>query len=246
MIESGCTRRLWDEILRIIREEDPPKPSTRLSDAEGLVTFDLRNRHTEPSKLTKLVRGELDWIVMKALEKDRNRRYEAANGFAMDVLRYLNDEQVQACPPSAAYRFGKFARRNRVALSTTALVFATLVLGICISIWQAIRAIQAEDLAETRLVAETKAKSQALTSQTEAERQSKRATGNEKRAKEQEALAQRRFYASQINLAHRRGMRETRHECWNSWRACVPNSTNPTCGRSNGTTFGNCATPGGN
>src|SRR4029450_10711279 len=79
-------------------------------------------RHTEPAKLAKLVRGELDWIVMKALEKDRNRRYETANGFAMDVQRYLADEQVLACPPSAAYRFRKFARRNRRALAMAAFV----------------------------------------------------------------------------------------------------------------------------
>ena len=71
------------------------------------------NRGTEPAKLTRLVRGELDWIVMKALEKDRNRRYETANGFAMDVQRYLADEPVQACPPSARYRLRKFARRNK-------------------------------------------------------------------------------------------------------------------------------------
>jgi hypothetical protein len=75
------------------------------------------NRSTEPAKLTKLVRGELDWIVMKALEKDRNRRYETANGFAMDVLRYLADEPVQACPPSVGYRLRKFARRNKGGLA---------------------------------------------------------------------------------------------------------------------------------
>ena len=91
------------EMLRVIREQEPPKPSTKLSTAEGLPTL-AANRGTEPAKLTKLVRGELDWIVMKALEKDRNRRYETANGFAMDVQRYLADEPVQACPPSAGYR----------------------------------------------------------------------------------------------------------------------------------------------
>ena len=87
------------EMLRMIREQEPTKPSTRLSTAEGLPTL-AANRGTEPAKLTKLVRGELDWIVMKALEKDRSRRYETANGLAMDVQRYLADEPVQACPPS--------------------------------------------------------------------------------------------------------------------------------------------------
>ncbi len=89
------------------------------------------------------MRGELDWIVMKALEKDRNRRYETANGFAMDVQRYLHDEPVLACPPSAAYRFRKFARRNKVALSRRrSLVAVALLLGIVVSTWQAIRATQ--------------------------------------------------------------------------------------------------------
>ncbi|MFO0842659.1 MAG: protein kinase [Gemmataceae bacterium] len=120
------------EMLRVIREQEPSKPSTRLSTAEGLPTL-AANRGTEPAKLTRLVRGELDWIVMKALEKDRNRRYETANGFALDVQRYLNDEPVQACPPSAGYRLGKFARRHKAALGITALAIgfvAALVGGV--------------------------------------------------------------------------------------------------------------------
>ena len=84
----------------------------------------------EPARLTRLVRGELDWIVMKALEKDRNRRYETANGFAADVQRYLDDEPVQACPPSAWYRFRKFARRNRRAVATAAAVALAVVLAV--------------------------------------------------------------------------------------------------------------------
>ncbi len=115
------------EMLRMIREQEPSKPSTKLSTAEGLPTL-AANRGTEPSKLTKLVRGELDWIVMKALEKDRNRRYETANGFAMDVQRYLADETVLACPPSMLYRARKFARRNRGALLIAGFVLFVLVL----------------------------------------------------------------------------------------------------------------------
>ena len=84
------------EVLRLIREEEPPRPSTQLSDSKDSLPSISANRHTEPAKLTKLVRGELDWIVMKALDKDRNRRYETANGFAMDVQRYLADEPVLA------------------------------------------------------------------------------------------------------------------------------------------------------
>jgi hypothetical protein len=94
----------------------------------------------EPAKLTKLMRGDLDWIVMKTLEKDRNRRYETATGLADDVQRYLDDRAVQACPPSVRYRLGKLARRNRVAIVTAMLISAALVLGTVMSTWQAIRA----------------------------------------------------------------------------------------------------------
>src|SRR6187397_1993709 len=114
------------EMLRVIREQEPSKPSTKLSTAEGLPTL-AANRGTEPARLTRLVRGELDWIVMKALEKDRSRRYETANGFSADVQRYLADEQVLACPPSAGYRLRKFARRNKGGLAATALVLLFLV-----------------------------------------------------------------------------------------------------------------------
>jgi serine/threonine protein kinase len=117
------------EMLRVIREREPSKPSTKLSTAEGLPTL-AANRGTEPAKLTRLVRGELDWIVMKALEKDRNRRYETANGFAMDVQRYLADEPVQACPPSVGYRFRKFTRRNRAALITVSVIGVAILLAV--------------------------------------------------------------------------------------------------------------------
>src|SRR4051794_7263782 len=110
------------EMLRLIREQEPSKPSTKLSTADGLPTL-AANRGREPAKLTRLVRGELDWIVMKALEKDRNRRYETANGFAADVQRYLADETVLACPPSAGYRLRKFARRNKGRLAAAAGAF---------------------------------------------------------------------------------------------------------------------------
>ena len=88
-------------MLRIIREEEPPKPSTRLSTEKTVAQRSPPTVASEPARLSGLVRGELDWIVMKALEKDRNRRYETANGLAADIQRYLNDETVQACPPSA-------------------------------------------------------------------------------------------------------------------------------------------------
>jgi WD40 repeat protein/serine/threonine protein kinase len=117
------------ETLRMIREQEPPKPSTKLSTAEGLPTL-AANRGMEPAKLAKLVRGELDWIVMKALEKDRNRRYETASSLAADVQRYLQDEPVRACPPSTWYRFRKFARRNRRGVATAAAALVAVVVGV--------------------------------------------------------------------------------------------------------------------
>jgi eukaryotic-like serine/threonine-protein kinase len=118
----------WDEIRRIIREEEPPRPSTRLSSTSTLPSL-AACRHTEPATLTNLVRGELDWIVMKALEKDRTRRYETATGFALDVQRYLADEPVQAGPPSATYRLRKLVRRNRGVVLAASLLVLTLLLG---------------------------------------------------------------------------------------------------------------------
>src|SRR5207237_10196423 len=129
----------YAEILRMIREEEPPRPSARLSDSGEALASISANRHMEPAKLTKLVRGERGWIVMKQLEKDRNRRYETANGFAADVQRYLADEAVLACPPSAWYRFRKFARRNKRTLVTAAVVAGVLVFGTMVSVWQAVR-----------------------------------------------------------------------------------------------------------
>jgi tetratricopeptide (TPR) repeat protein len=145
-----------DETLRIIREEEPEKPSTRLSRV-GSAHHPSRAHHhslagapsadsgghsppytslasiaavraTEPARLSKLLHGELDWIVMKCLEKDRTRRYETANGLALDVQRYLADQPVEACPPSIAYRLRKFARRNRTGLVITALFLLFVVL----------------------------------------------------------------------------------------------------------------------
>jgi WD40 repeat protein/serine/threonine protein kinase len=117
----------YDEIRRIIREEEPPRPSTRLSTLGPAAGTVSANRRSEPHRLSALLRGELDWVVLKALEKDRDRRYESASAFAADVERYLRDEPVLACPPSAAYRFRKFARRNRAALLTAALAGGALV-----------------------------------------------------------------------------------------------------------------------
>jgi serine/threonine protein kinase len=114
----------YDEMLRIIREEEAPRPSVRIS------TLDQANRQGSPRLLSRLCRGELDWIVMKALDKDCNRRYETASAFAQDVLRYLNDEPVAAGPPSTAYRLRKFLRRNKGPVLAAAFVLLALLGGI--------------------------------------------------------------------------------------------------------------------
>jgi WD40 repeat protein/serine/threonine protein kinase/Flp pilus assembly protein TadD len=124
------------EVLRVIREDEPPKPSTRLSESTASLPLISAQRQTVPAKLTKLVRGELDWIVMKALEKDRNRRYETANGLARDLQRYLADEPVQACPPSVGYRLRKFARRNKGPVLAAAIVLLTFGAGLAGTTWK--------------------------------------------------------------------------------------------------------------
>jgi serine/threonine protein kinase/tetratricopeptide (TPR) repeat protein len=118
----------YDEMRRIIREEESPRPSTRVSTMGQAVVTVSERRQSDPKRLSQLLRGELDWIVMKTLEKDRNRRYETANGLAADVQRYLSDEPVAACPPSAMYRMRKFVRRNRGPLILGAVVTTALVL----------------------------------------------------------------------------------------------------------------------
>jgi tetratricopeptide (TPR) repeat protein len=148
------------EMLRVIREQEPSRPSTKLSTAEGLPTL-AANRGTEPAKLTKLVRGELDWIVMKCLEKDRSRRYETANGLAMDVLRYLADEPVVAGPPSASYRLRKFVRRNKVPVLAATLVLLALVGGIIGTTWGMVSAEWAWQAEGERAEAEKKANAHA-------------------------------------------------------------------------------------
>jgi serine/threonine protein kinase len=123
-----------DEMLRIIREEEPPKPSTRLSKTDELPSI-AAQRKIEPAKLGRLVKGDLDWIAMKALEKDRARRYETANGLAMDIQRYLADEPVLAGPPSARYRLRKFVRRNKGPVLAASAILLLLVSGIVGTTW---------------------------------------------------------------------------------------------------------------
>jgi serine/threonine protein kinase len=131
------------EVLRLIREEEPQRPSTRLSATAQLPSV-AASRGIEPRKLSGLLRGELDWVVMRALEKDRNRRYQSAGTLALDLLRYLRDEPVEAGPPGAGYRLRKLARRYKNALALAAAFAALLLAGMVVSTWLAVRARQAE------------------------------------------------------------------------------------------------------
>jgi eukaryotic-like serine/threonine-protein kinase len=139
------------EMQRIIREEAPPRPSTRVSTMGDALTVVSTHRSTDPKKLGQQLRGDLDVIVMKAMEKDRSRRYDTPNAFADDIQRFLDHEAIVARPASAAYRLKKFARRNWAAALATLLVALSLLLGTAISTWQAVRAIAAERHAKQNL-----------------------------------------------------------------------------------------------
>jgi serine/threonine protein kinase len=170
------------EALRLIREEEPPRPSTRLSESKETLNAISAQRQTDPSRLPRLVRGELDWIVMKALEKDRNRRYESASAFASDLSRYLADEPVLACPPSAGYRLRKFLRKHKRPTLAIALLFLVLLGGIVGTTRGMFRATAAE--AESRSAAADREKA-------------RHAAVNEAGQKEQAAA----FAAEQSDLA---------------------------------------------
>ena len=162
----------FDEMRRILREDDPPKPSTRLSSLGASRTTVSARRGVDPRRLDRSVRGELDWIAMKALEKDRRRRYETANDLAADVLRYLTDRPVEACPPGTWYRLIKFARRNRVALTvagsgTAALILA--ILGLSVGLL-AVRREQTRSAAAYRAEARQRLLAQASAAEAQAQR----------------------------------------------------------------------------
>jgi eukaryotic-like serine/threonine-protein kinase len=134
-----------DAMRKTIREKDPVRPSTKLHTLNGDELTTTAKRHgADVRKLVSQLQGDLDWIVMKCLEKDRKRRYETANGLAMDLKRYLNNETVIARPPSSAYRFQKLVRRNKLAVAAAGAVAVALVLGIVATSWQAIRATSAK------------------------------------------------------------------------------------------------------
>jgi serine/threonine protein kinase/Tfp pilus assembly protein PilF len=176
----------YAEMQRIIREVEPPKPSTRLSQNAATLASVAARRKTEPNRLGSIVRGELDWIVMKALEKDRQRRYETANGLGMDIKRYLSGEAVVAAPPSNAYRFKKFIRRNKGPVAAGAAVAAVLIFGLAGTAWQAKVAREQRDVAVAAQISEAEQRQQAEAARAEAEVQEAEA---KKQAQIAEAVA---------------------------------------------------------
>jgi serine/threonine protein kinase len=133
LTRQGSRRGAFDEVLRRIREEEPPRPSTRLSQSKATLASISAQRRLEPAQLTRLLRGDLDWIVMKTLEKDRSRRYDTAATLATDIQRHLDDETVLARPPNNLYRFQRLVRRNRVAFAAAAAVSLALLAGLGLS-----------------------------------------------------------------------------------------------------------------
>jgi len=178
-----------DEMRRTIRDEEPARPSTCLRTmVEGELNTAARHRRAEPAKLRHLLTGDLDWIAMKCLEKDRRRRYETAYGLAMDIRRHLANEPVQARPPSATYRFQKLVRRNKIAFGAAGLVAASLICGLGVSTWQFLekdaayrRAVEAESEQTHLRLAAQKAKDEAteeLWTSYVAQARAKRTSGN--------------------------------------------------------------------
>ncbi|MFH1746914.1 MAG: tetratricopeptide repeat protein [Planctomycetota bacterium] len=156
----------YTEIQRIIREEDPPTPSRRLSTLGDQLTEVARSRRAEPQVLSRLIRGDLDWIVMKALEKDRSRRYETAAALVADIQHHLNNEPVMAGPPGAAYRVRKFIRRHRIGVTAVAFVVAAVLIGLALATLGFIQASYERDRA---LIAEWQAQNQADKARAEAQ-----------------------------------------------------------------------------
>jgi serine/threonine protein kinase len=173
----------YDEMRRIIREEEPPRPSTRLSTLGQMATTVSTQRKSDPRRLSQLFRGELDWVVMKCLEKDRSRRYETAGSLARDIDHYLHDEAVQACPPSAGYRLKKFWRRNQGLVSAAAVVVLCLVGGIAGTSWGLVRAMQAETAARAEAAAAQEARRAEAQQHQLAEKEKERAEENLKQAR---------------------------------------------------------------
>ncbi|MEO6809372.1 MAG: tetratricopeptide repeat protein, partial [Isosphaeraceae bacterium] len=202
-------RAALDEVLKLVREQEAPTPSSRLSSAGSLPSV-AANRQTEPGKLGRFVKGELDWIVLKALSKERDRRYESANGFARDIERFLAHEPVSAGPPSSTYKLWKFARRNRGQVIAASLVLFALLAGIAGTTWGLVEAKRQQKLAVAAQVAESEraegersAKLVAEAKTAEAERAKVRAEAGEKLASDRliEVEAQKKIAVEETQIA---------------------------------------------
>jgi tetratricopeptide (TPR) repeat protein len=192
-----------DEILKVIREQEVPTPSSRLSSAESASSV-AANRQTEPAKLGRFVKGELDWIVLKALAKERDRRYETANGFAKDIERFLNHEPVTAGPPTAAYRLRKFTQRNRGPVIAASLVLLALIAGVIgttLGMVEAMRAAEAEGIAKEDAWEKKRLADEATESERKAKRQEAERAEGERKAKEEAVTKQKE---AERNLAFAR------------------------------------------
>ncbi|HUY33844.1 MAG TPA: protein kinase [Pirellulales bacterium] len=196
-------------VLMLIRDEEPPKPSTRLSESKDSLPSVSVQRQSDPARLPNLVRGELDCIVMKALDKDRNRRYETANGLARDIERYLADEPVEAQPPSVRYRLKKFVRRNKGPVIAATLVGLALAAGIVGTTWGLLRAASAlRAEARQRIVAERerdeKEQARAGAEREKEEKEQARAVSEEHRLAADKARegAEAALYFNRVGLAY--------------------------------------------
>jgi len=194
---AGCTPFNAEELIasgldgmrKTIREREPVRPSTRVGTLQGNeLTTTAKRRSTDGPKLVHQIKGDLDWIVMKCLEKDRTRRYDTATGLALDLKRHLDNEPVVARPPSTAYRLQKAIRRHKVAFAAIAAVSFALSFGVTFSTGQAIRATRAERAKQKSLALERQARLAATRAQSEAEVERDRARRN--------------LYAADITLAH--------------------------------------------
>jgi tetratricopeptide (TPR) repeat protein len=195
------------EMLRVVREEEPPRPGNKLSTSGELAGISLR-RGMEPKKLLNLLRNELDWIVMKALEKDPARRYDSANALALDLQRYLAGEAVQAHPPSTGYRMRKFVRRNKGRVIAACLVIVALVAGLAGTSWQAVRAGRAEGRTAEERDRAIQSEKDARILQAKAEQEEQKA-----RKSAAEATVMNRFF-QELTLESRRSVQDG-----GKWRA---------------------------
>jgi len=191
-----------DAMRRTIREKEPVRPSTRLATLKGdLLTTAAKRRSAEAPKLIQLLKGDLDWIVMKCLEKDRARRYDTANGLAADLKRHLGNEPVLARPPSAAYKFQKACRRNKLVFAAGTAIAASLVIGLAASVWQAIRATRAEQEQKNLRDVAVKALDGEKVQRTQAETERQRAESNAENFRNASIRSRRSQYAADMFAA---------------------------------------------